>query len=439
MNKKFTLPVLLLFLFTTIHLHAQDIVKICINTQLSNPVGLVEFTLSGTNATQIGNDTNGCYQFEVDQTSGTLNLSLKKDINPLNGVDIADLFVMASGILGTNPFTPLQLQAGDTNGSETLTTFDMVVTRRLILNIDSDFPINTDSWHFFEPNFSPSGAPVGASEIQIATPINGTQTINVIGIKTGDVNLSADPSMFASQSVDVRSGDLVFKTLDQTLTTDEVFDVPFTSNNFSQIKGYQFTTQFDADALEFQEVILGALLPNHSLNSDFNLINSDEGIINTLWVNASTLNVNLSPDEVIFTIRFKAKTNVVLSEVLDFNSASTLAVAYNTLNEPLDIILEFDNETTSAETLNNGFKLKPNFPNPFQVSTQIDFILPTDEYVRLEIINALGQVVMTLVDGKESAGEHQIIFSPNNLNTGIYFSRLIVGKNQSIQKMIYLP
>ena len=40
------------------HLHAVDIVKICVTTPLGAPVGQVEFSLSEINATQIDSDAN---------------------------------------------------------------------------------------------------------------------------------------------------------------------------------------------------------------------------------------------------------------------------------------------------------------------------------------------------------------------------------------------
>ena len=439
MNKKFTLSFFLLFFLITIHLHSADILKICINTQLGDSVGQVEFTLSGTNATQIDNDANGCYQFEVDDVAGTLNLSLKKDINMNNGLDIADALAMSDFILAVNPISPFQIVALDLNDSGAVTTFDLVLLVRLILGIPNS-NISVDSWQFFEPDLDPTtGFPIGASELQLATPISGgIQTINVTGVKTGDVNLNADPSMFASQTADDRSGDLVLKVNDASITTEEVFNVPITFDNFSKLRGLQLTTQFDAEHLEFQEIIIGNL-PGQSIESDFYLGNTTEGTINMLWLESTSEGIDLTTEEVLFTVRFKAKSNIILSEVLNINSSSIKAIAYNKDIEPFGITLEFENEITSTETLINQFKLKSNYPNPFQISTQIEYDLPTEEYVRLEVMDGLGRVVEILVDGKQSAGDHQIVFTPNNLSTGMYFSKLIVGKNQFIQKMIYLP
>ena len=439
MNKKFTLSFLLFSLFVTTHLHAQDLLKVCINTLLGDPVGQVEFTHSGTNAVQIDNDANGCYQFEVDETAGTLNLSLKKDINPSNGLDIADAMLMRNFILDIDQISPFQIAGLDLNNSNTVTTLDLVLLSKIILGM-SNPNILVDSWQFFEPALDPTtGFPIGFSEIQIPTPISGgTQTVNVLGVKSGDANLDADPSMFASQIAEDRSGDLILKVNDVSYSADEVFDVPISFDHFSNLEGLQLTTTFESEHLEFQEIILGTL-PNHSISSHFNLENTTEGFINALWLNSTSNGIDMNTDDILFTIRFKAKSNVILSDVLDINSTSIKAIAYNSDKEPFGIKLEFEPEVTSTETLANGTLLKPNFPNPFPVSTQIEYNLPTEEYVRLEITDALGRVVETLVDGKQSAGDHQIIFSPNNLSTGIYFSKLIVGKNQLIQKLIYLP
>lgn len=58
------------------------------------------------------------------------------------------------------------------------------------------------------------------------------------------------------------------------------------------------------------------------------------------------------------------------------------------------------------------------YPNPFNASTRIDFFLPTDGQVRVEIFNIMGQRVRNLVDDYRAAGEHSAIWNGYN-RTGI--------------------
>ena len=84
------------------------------------------------------------------------------------------------------------------------------------------------------------------------------------------------------------------------------------------------------------------------------------------------------------------------------------------------------------------FFLDQNYPNPFNPSTQINFTLPKQEKVKIEIYNSLGQCIRTLLDEEKNAGAHHVIFSTTNLSSGIYFYRIQAGKFEDAKKMILL-
>ena len=73
--------------------------------------------------------------------------------------------------------------------------------------------------------------------------------------------------------------------------------------------------------------------------------------------------------------------------------------------------------------------LDPNYPNPFNASTQITYRLATPGPVRLEIYNVLGQSVHTLVDEFQAAGSYRVHWDARDqwgvpVATGVYLSRL---------------
>jgi hypothetical protein len=76
-----------------------------------------------------------------------------------------------------------------------------------------------------------------------------------------------------------------------------------------------------------------------------------------------------------------------------------------------------------APPVPNRYTLGQNFPNPFNPSTTIQFGLPVESSVNLQIINILGQVVAKLVDGVEPAGFKSIVWNAG-VSSGIYFYRL---------------
>jgi len=90
------------------------------------------------------------------------------------------------------------------------------------------------------------------------------------------------------------------------------------------------------------------------------------------------------------------------------------------------------------ETLPVAIALDQNYPNPFNPSTFIGFDLPRTGMVRLEIINPLGQIVHTLVNGVVAAGRHQVTFQAEGLPGGLYFYRLRYEQTVLVRKMVLL-
>jgi hypothetical protein len=89
------------------------------------------------------------------------------------------------------------------------------------------------------------------------------------------------------------------------------------------------------------------------------------------------------------------------------------------------------------------FYLSQNFPNPFNPSTTIRYSVPADSYLTLQVFDALGSLVATLVDEQKSAGTYDLEFSINNIrkniiSSGVYFYQLRAGNFSDSRKFIIL-
>lgn len=73
------------------------------------------------------------------------------------------------------------------------------------------------------------------------------------------------------------------------------------------------------------------------------------------------------------------------------------------------------------------FVLKHNYPNPFNPSTTIVFGLPEKAKIKLEVYNAIGRKVSTLIDREMEAGYHDIIWDASGVASGVYFYRITAG------------
>ena len=84
----------------------------------------------------------------------------------------------------------------------------------------------------------------------------------------------------------------------------------------------------------------------------------------------------------------------------------------------------------------NAFALHQNHPNPFNASTKIRFSLTERTYVTLRIYNLLGKEIVTLAEDVFPPGEHEAVWTADDMPGGIYLIRLKTGDRVKTRKMI---
>jgi hypothetical protein len=95
-------------------------------------------------------------------------------------------------------------------------------------------------------------------------------------------------------------------------------------------------------------------------------------------------------------------------------------------------------EADAAANTPLQFKLKQNFPNPFNPETQIEFSLPVRQRVVLKIYDVMGRQVRVLLDEVRDAGNHHIVFNATTLASGVYFYQLRAGDRVAVHKMLLI-
>jgi hypothetical protein len=93
---------------------------------------------------------------------------------------------------------------------------------------------------------------------------------------------------------------------------------------------------------------------------------------------------------------------------------------------------EVDNEIPS------DYILGQNYPNPFNPTTTIQFSIPKQSFVKLEVFNALGEKVTILVSEELNAGNYNYEWNATNLPSGIYFYRLSTIEFVQTKKLVLL-
>ena len=86
-----------------------------------------------------------------------------------------------------------------------------------------------------------------------------------------------------------------------------------------------------------------------------------------------------------------------------------------------------------------AFQLINNYPDPFNATTTIPFVLPEESNVVLSIYNIRGELVRTLIDGPMAKGPHSVVWDGRNsrnipVSSGVYFYRIRTPEATKIKK-----
>jgi len=81
--------------------------------------------------------------------------------------------------------------------------------------------------------------------------------------------------------------------------------------------------------------------------------------------------------------------------------------------------------------------INDNYPNPFNPETTIRYFISKNTDVSIKIFNTFGQQIEELVNGRQIAGAHSVVFNGANLSSGIYYC-VIKAANQSVSKKMML-
>ena len=348
----------------------------------------------------------------------TYTVAPEKLIEARNGVTTADLVAINKHILGIeNLSSPYRRIAADINNDGKISTADMVELRKLILFINDNFTSNT-SWKMVDKayTFTTSTPEKETYPLNVTiAPLQTAASANFVGVKIGDVNGSAKANNLVGDATERSAGTLVFDVQDANMKAGETRTVEFKAQDIKDINAYQFTMNFNTEALEVVSVA--------GLNeNNFGLSLLNQGAI--------TLSNDAAAADQVIAVTFKAKQAVQLSNALSVGSNFTSAEAYTVNGDKFDVALSFNG------TIAGNFQLLQNQPNPFNGKTVIGFVLPEASNATLTIFDATGRT-LKVVKGDFAKGYNEVVVEKSELNTvGILSYRLTSDKFSATKQMI---
>lgn len=110
----------------------------------------------------------------------------------------------------------------------------------------------------------------------------------------------------------------------------------------------------------------------------------------------------------------------------------------------LDSIGFVPDSTTSIideSSIMNDFRIIGNYPNPFNPSTTISFMLPQREFIEINVYNSLGELINKLAYREFESGENEISWHGTDHNgeqvsSGIYFYKIKSTEKMLTGKMV---
>jgi hypothetical protein len=412
-------------------------------------------------------------------------------LNPLNGVDVYDIILVTRHLLGLEPLeSPYKLISADVNNSGTVTTFDYVTIRKVILGSITNFPVG--SWRYIPnlwfdvPDFTSvfeTNNPFAATFTDPITTVTKTYINNAngsnsqswmdnvklntstsnpgftlssresswsfTGIKVGDIDCGATNEAFSGETpinafLPPTGGISIATTANTTKTIKVVLNTP------KAVSAWQMGINYNLGDLTIGQVTDGN--EGLFLNAD-NFFKSEDataqkGQLNALWSSEDGTALNLN-NKVLFTFVVNVKSNMSkLENKLDLNQfAAGLKFYDNTGNLIKNVGLRLEESNGlglgSGNIAERSFNLEPSTemevqvsPVPFSNSLWFAVNMPSDESATLSIFDMTGRLML---QNKQLLQKGRNDFEMDNLGgfpAGVYTYILKAGTLSKVGKLI---
>ncbi len=338
----------------------------------------------------------------------------RRDDNPLNGVSTFDLLQTSLHILNVQPFQSLyQWIAADVNLSGSVTTFDIVETRKLILGIYDTFP-KAPSWRFVRPLANPANFMSAVRDtylinlpgLAVDTLIPG---LDFVGVKMGDTNLSAH----FSGDADDRSA-LTVALDDILLDAGSEVLIPFFPDGTLDLNGWQIALRVDPYFAEITGLD-GVPAENYHLDGG--------GLLRALWFDAQTpQSFGKTP---LFSMKVKILRSARLSEILSQAQAELAGAAFEVL--PGGVVSARNMAFRFNAVTGASARFFPPAPNPFSTKTEFGLQLSGASTVVLEVFDLSGKNVYAETMAADAGFLSLPLPSADLPGSGLFLYRISTG------------
>jgi hypothetical protein len=348
------------------------------------PFDKVDVSLTGSDTAWSRTNIDGDYGFMDVPGYGYYHVNCTFDGSPYAGVSTLDLLLIQQHILGLKLLeSPYAQIAADVDKNKRITGNDIIMLRRLILNIDTEMPV--DNWRFIPESYEFINPDRAYAEnypesIQIESLYESILDADFIGVKVGDVNGSISPDARGRSGREIWSAEK---------TNENV--VHFYAEESEALYGFQF----EIPAQNWGDVVI---LDGQIQIQDYQVSFTKGGDFLVSWsdpygrkVNATQPLFSIQSDKVSDWSNFELSSESLAPEVYSGEGSGV-----NTL------------KLHWIEGIQN-YALHQNRPNPFVESTIVPFELPFAEVVEFTVYDNTGRIILQeKIQGKRGYNEWKL-------------------------------
>ena len=382
-----------------------------VSTPDGEPIMNTEVVLEGGGISDM-TDNKGDFAFEDMPTGGQYRVVPYYDKDHDKGVSTLDLILIQRHILGHQRFdSPYKYVAADVNNSGSITGFDVVTLRKMVLGQISVFPDNTsfrmmDSAETFAED---EDVLYGFNDYLMIPHFAHNIYADFIGIKVGDVNGSYSPTSITGNRVESRS----VKWLDIEQESAGIVNVKSSSDEV--LKGMQMSLVVPGSNIQISSDVLNI--------TDYDYV-IDGNTLKFSWMDVD--GVTIREGDVLFSIT--SKEELYLEDI--HLSSSINAEMYT--DDELNIFLV----NLRNQVYDNQLIVEQNMPNPWTDRTEISFIVGNKSNVALYITDVTGRIVYK-TEKECYPGVNRFKLDRDDLfNNGVYYYTISNGEQSITQKMI---
>ncbi len=203
------------------------------------------------------------------------------------------------------------------------------------------------------------------------------------------------------------------------ISSFEEYEIPIKVKNGFDMGALSLILTFPDEFIEIDDVILA----DGSASLIFNVNN---GIISMAWANLNPL--LFDEDEILLTLKIETKDLTGLTGSITFGLEAISEMANSNAEVIQDVILTSPLLEYGFTLIDEGLDINNlsvfNYPEPFNLNTTIEYTLPHDGSVILQVFNSHGRLEHVLIDEFQNAGKYKINFNRNKLQAGLYFYKL---------------